>query len=190
MPPRKRPSPPEPSRNSCLRKRSGKRASSTSMLPNLRPPAECHSPIEDQPSPAIEAPPPGRAWNMCQMKERLRAARIVPLDGQAKAPPPAAHHAVGTDGRHRLDDRLDDLVRRMAGAQVTGALFVAQTIVPGLAMTVSGRKVPAFFGISASSTKAKAMATADCMLACEEFTKLVVCGSEAERSIVSSRRAS
>src|SRR5260370_34788905 len=40
------------------------------MLPNLMPPTECHSPIDDQPSPPDDAPPPGRAWNMCQMKFR------------------------------------------------------------------------------------------------------------------------
>ncbi len=61
-------SPPESGRNSWRRKNSGKRTSVTSRLPNLIPPAACHSPAPGQPSPAGEAPPPGRAWKKCQMK--------------------------------------------------------------------------------------------------------------------------
>ena len=67
-PPRCWPSPPESARNSWVRKCSGKRASATSTLPNFRPPTVCHSPIDDQPSPSADAPPPGRAWNRCQIK--------------------------------------------------------------------------------------------------------------------------
>src|ERR1700756_577093 len=69
-PPRYCPSPPESGKYSCLRKCSGKRASATSTLPNFNPPTAFHSPIDDQPSPFGEAPPPGRAWNRCQMKPR------------------------------------------------------------------------------------------------------------------------
>src|SRR5439155_1593447 len=69
-PPRYFPSPPEPGRNSWRAKNNGKRTSVTSTLPNLIPPAACPSPAVGQPSPAGEAPPPGRAWNMCQMKGR------------------------------------------------------------------------------------------------------------------------
>ena len=35
-------------------------------------------------------------------------------------------------------------------ARVTGAPGLAQTTVPGLAMTSSGRKVPSFFGVCGS----------------------------------------
>ena len=94
-----------------VRKNSGKRTSVTSRLPNLMPPAACHSPAPGQPSPAGEAPPPGRAWNMCQMNGCLRA-RIRALDGDAEAPPPAGHRAIRAGRRQRLDDRLDDLLRR------------------------------------------------------------------------------
>src|ERR1700682_244987 len=65
---------------------------------------------------------------------------------------------------------------------VTGRPGSAQTMVPCLAITLSGRSAPAFLGISASIKYAKAITTAACMLACEEFTKLVDCGSEADRS--------
>src|SRR6202789_471466 len=65
---------------------------------------------------------------------------------------------------------------------VTGRPGSAQTIVPCFAITFSGRSAPVFFGISASIRYAKAIATAACILACEEFTKLVDCGSDCERS--------
>ena len=54
-PPRYCPSPPDPGRNSCVRKNSGKRTSVTSRLPNLMPPAACHSP-----PPASHRPPATR----------------------------------------------------------------------------------------------------------------------------------
>src|SRR5665647_1901256 len=56
---------------------------------------------------------------------------------------------------------------------VTGRPGSAQTMVPCFAMTVSGRREPEFLGISASIRYAKAITTAACMLAYEEFTKLV-----------------
>ena len=65
---------------------------------------------------------------------------------------------------------------------VTGAPGSAQTTVPGLARTVTGRSEPSFLGISGSKRKASAIATADCMLACEELTKLVTWGLESPRS--------
>src|SRR4030081_1732358 len=66
---------------------------------------------------------------------------------------------------------------------VTGRPGSAQTMVPCLATSLSGRNAPAFFGISASIKQAKAITTAACMLACEEFTKLVDWGSDSDRSI-------
>ena len=110
------PSPPEPARNSCCAEMQGKRTSATSRLPNLRPPTECHSPIDDQPSPPDDAPPPGRAWNRCQMK-------FLPVRGSSpwiairNRAAPAGHRAFRTGRRQRLHDRLDDFVRGMAGAQ-------------------------------------------------------------------------
>src|ERR1700761_5573983 len=61
---------------------------------------------------------------------------------------------------------------------VTGRPGSAQTMVPCLAITFSGRSAPVFLGISASIKYAKAIATAACMLACDELTKLVDCGSD------------
>ena len=44
-------------------------------------------------------------------------AWILALDRNPEAASPAGHRAFRTRGRHRLDDRLDDLVRGMAGAE-------------------------------------------------------------------------
>src|SRR5947209_12595607 len=49
--------------------------------------------------------------------EAALRARIAALDGNAEAPPPARHGAVGSGGSERLDHRLDDLVGAVAGAQ-------------------------------------------------------------------------
>src|SRR6201996_9006893 len=65
---------------------------------------------------------------------------------------------------------------------VTGRPGSAHTIVPCFAITLSGRSAPEFLGMSASIKNANAIEHAACMLACEEFTKLVDCGSEPERS--------
>ena len=76
----------------------------------------CHSPAPGQPSPAAEPPPPGRAWNKCQMNGLL-GARVAALDGDAEAPAPAGHRPLGACRRQRLDDRLDDLLAAVVGAQ-------------------------------------------------------------------------
>src|SRR5215475_14473353 len=86
-PPRNCPSPAESGRNSWRSKKSGKRASATSTLPNLIPPAAWPSPAVSQPSPAAEAPPPAR------------------------------DDAIGTGGRQRLDDGLRDLLSAVIGGQ-------------------------------------------------------------------------
>src|SRR3954471_5713795 len=56
---------------------------------------------------------------------------------------------------------------------VTGRPSSAHTTVPCFAITLSGRSAPAFFGMSASIRYANAITTAECILAYEEFTKLV-----------------
>src|SRR5262245_24958348 len=49
--------------------------------------------------------------------EAASRSRVFALDGDAEAPSPAAHHAVRARASHRLDDRLDDFVRGVAGAE-------------------------------------------------------------------------
>jgi hypothetical protein len=86
------------------------------MLPNLMPPAECHSPALDQPSPPDEAPA-ARARMEKVPDEGTARARILALDRDAEAPAPAGHRAVRAGRRERLDDRLDDFLRAVAGAE-------------------------------------------------------------------------
>ncbi len=88
------------------------------------PPAACHSPAPGQPSPADDAPPPGRAWKKCQMNGRpagsavgCGAARVASLDRDAEAAAPAGHRALGAGRRQRLDDRLEDLLGAVVGRQ-------------------------------------------------------------------------
>ena len=56
--------------------------------------------------------------------ERLSGARVFALDGDAEALAPAGHGALRTGGRQRLDDRLDDLLAAMAGAERDRRAFV------------------------------------------------------------------
>src|SRR6266699_6690365 len=70
--------------------------------------------------------------------------------------------------------------------KVTGAPALAHTTVPGLAITLSGRKAPSFFGVSESIKYASAAATPARMLAYDELTKLVTSGSDADKSTVKS----
>src|SRR6266576_6575405 len=49
--------------------------------------------------------------------EVAAGARIFSLDRDPEAAAPSCHRAIRTRCRQRLDDRLDDLVRRMAGAE-------------------------------------------------------------------------
>ena len=149
-PPRYWPSPPESGRNSWRRKNSGKRTSVTSRLPNLMPPAACHSPPPGQPSPTGDAPPPGRAWNMCQMNGfRVRGSR--PWMAMRNRRPQPGHRPIRTGRRQRLDDRLEDLLRAVVGAQRhRRAGHWPTPRVPGLAITSSGRNAPSFFGVCGS----------------------------------------
>ena len=59
------------------------------------------------------------------------------------------------------------------------------TIVPGLAITFTGRNVPEFFGVRGSIRYANAMCTADIVLGRAEFTKPVTCGADSLRSMTS-----
>src|SRR4030095_14212372 len=61
---------------------------------------------------------------------------------------------------------------------VTGRPGSDHTMVPCLAITLSGRSPPSFLGISGSIRYANAIATAACILACDEFTNAVDCGSD------------
>lgn len=49
--------------------------------------------------------------------EVLAGARVFTLDGDPEPSAPARHRPFRTGSRHRLDDRLDDFVGGMAGAQ-------------------------------------------------------------------------
>ena len=49
--------------------------------------------------------------------ERLLGARVDALHGHAEAPAPACHRPLGACRRQRADDRLDDLLAAVVGAQ-------------------------------------------------------------------------
>ena len=59
---------------------------------------------------------------------------------------------------------------------VTGAGATAHASVPSRAITVTGRNVPSFFGMSGSIRYASAMATDARMFAYEELMNDVTCG--------------
>ena len=69
--------------------------------------------------PAIAARGTTAAWpGMEQVPhERTLAARIMPLDRHAEAPPPSAHRAVRAGLRQRLDHRLHDFIGTVGGAE-------------------------------------------------------------------------
>ena len=128
---------------------SGKRASATSTLPNLIPPAAWPSPAVAHPSPTAVAPPPGRAWNMCQMNG-LRVRGLTPLIAMRKRRP---HPAMARSGQAGASARMIASAISCAQwfvASVTGAAGLGQTIVPCLAITRTGRKVPEFLGVRGS----------------------------------------
>src|SRR5262249_4790836 len=70
--------------------------------------------------------------------------------------------------------------------RVSGAGGLAHTTVPAFAITVSGRNVPSFFGVSGSLRYARAMATADRLCGYGEVTKPITWGWESLRSTVRS----
>ena len=121
------------------------------------PPAACHSPAPGQPSPADEAPPPGRAWKKCQINGRPAgspsgAARrgSFPWIAIRKRRPQPAIARSGQAGASALMIASRISWAQWLVASVTGAPGLAQTTVPGLAMISSGRNVPSFFGVSGS----------------------------------------
>src|SRR5215470_5870994 len=98
---------------------------------------------------AGEAPPPGRAWNRCQMKARpLRGSR--PWMAMRKRRPQPAMARSGQAGASALITASMISLAQWLVHNVTGAPASAHTTVPGLAITVSGRNAPSFFGVSGS----------------------------------------
>ena len=77
-------------------------------------------------------------------------ARVPALDRDAEAAAPAGHRALGQAGASALMIASMISWPQWLVAKVTGAPGLAQTTVPGLAMTVIGRKVPSFFGVCGS----------------------------------------
>ena len=69
--------------------------------------------------PAVAGRGGAAAWPRLEQMpdERLGCARVDALDGDAEAPPPAGHGALRTSRRQRADDRLDDLLAAVIGAQ-------------------------------------------------------------------------
>src|SRR5215471_3827040 len=116
------------------------------MLPNFRPPAECHSPIDDQPSPSADPPPPGRAWKRCQMN-------VFPVRGfspwmamRNRRPQPAITRS-GQEADNAFVIASMISLEGWLVQSVTGYPGSDHTMVPCLAITFSGWKVPEFFGI-------------------------------------------
>src|SRR4030095_12416163 len=119
-PPRCIPSPAESARNSWRSNVSGKRASATSTLPNLIPPAR-PAPADLDPAarlplarslPAVADDRRTAAGTRVEHvpDERLARPGIHPLDPHAEAPPPARHDALRAGRRQRADDRLGNLL--------------------------------------------------------------------------------
>ena len=93
------------------------------------PPAECHSPIVEYPSPATDPPPPGRAWNMCQMKRRpLRGS--VPFSAmRSRRPQPPIARSGQAGARATMIASMISFEQWLVHI-VTGAPSRAQTMVP------------------------------------------------------------
>src|ERR1700742_3345167 len=134
------------------------------MLPNLMPPAECHSPIDEYPSPPDDAPPPGRAWNRCQMNCRPLRGFSPWIAIRKRRPQPAIARS-GHDCDIALTIASTISFDGWLVHSVTGRPGSAHTTVPCFAITLRGRSAPEFLGMSASIRKAKAIEHAACMLA-------------------------
>ena len=113
------------------------------------PPAECHSPAPGQPSPAGDAPPPGRAWNRCQMNFR-RVRGSVPAMAMRKRRPHPAMARSGQASASAVMIASTISLEQWLVQSVTGAPSFAHTTVPGFAITFRTRNAPSFFGVSAS----------------------------------------
>src|SRR5437763_16085339 len=110
------------------------------------PPAAWPSPAVSQPSPAAVAPPPGRAWNRCQMNGR-RVLGLTPLIAMRKRRPQPAIERPGHAGARALMIASAMSWAQWLVASVTGAGADGQTIVPSLTRVFTGRKVPELFGV-------------------------------------------
>src|SRR3982751_7151725 len=107
------------------------------MLPNFKPPTLCHSPIDEYPSPPDDAPPPGRAWNMCQMK--LRPLRgFSPWMAIRKRRPQPAIARSGQDADSAFTMASTISLEGWLVHSVTGRPGSDQTMVACLAITLRG----------------------------------------------------
>src|SRR5918996_5077912 len=100
---------------------------------------------------------------MCQMNGR-RGRGFTPLIAMRKRRPQPAIARSGAAGASAL--MIDSAIScaQWLVDSVTGAGGFGLTIVPGRAITFTGRDVPQFFGIRGSRRDAKAMCTADMVL--------------------------
>src|SRR6266496_4049318 len=95
---------------------------------------------------------------MCQMKPRsVRGSR--PWMAMRKRRPQPAMARSGQAGASALITASMISLPQWLVHKVTGAPALAHTTVPGLAITLSGRKAPSFFGVSESIKYASAAAT-------------------------------
>src|SRR5881628_238847 len=101
-PPRYMPSPAESARNSWCSNVSGKRASATSTLPNLIPPAACPSPAVSHPSPTAV----GDGWETAGEGQAAGGIKFGSVEvAEARFPLTFEHHEFRADsageGMHR-----------------------------------------------------------------------------------------
>ena len=87
----------------------------------------------------------------------------VPWIAMRKRRPQPASTRVGQAGASALITDSAISCAQWFVQRVSGAGGFAHTTVPALAITVSGRNVPSFFGVSGSIRYARAMATAERM---------------------------
>ena len=99
---------------------------------------------------------------MCQMNGRPFRGSL-PWIAMRKRRPHPARTRVGQAGASALITDSAISWAQWFVQRVKGAGGLAQTTVPTLATTVSGRNVPSFFGVSGSIRYASAIATAERM---------------------------
>src|SRR5205807_9296553 len=130
--------------------------------------ALCHPPAPGQPSPATEAPPPGRPWKKCQRNERSLRGSLPWIATRKRRPQPAIARS-GQAGASALTIASMISWPQWLVHNVSGKPSSAHTTVPGLAISSTGRNVPSFFGVSGSIRNDNATTTAEYVLAYEEL---------------------